>query len=202
MQARMKNPAMVLPDAVPHIQALYAAATKGEVPPAIGHLVHLRVSQINGCGYCIDGGVKHAKKAGETDERLFAVSAWRDTPYFTDPERAALALIRASLFDQALSQLQPLNRLHVDSPAVTVAAGLCALAEDHLPSELSASRRAVVNLAGKAQWAATSQRPAEAEAATASCLPLIRTNGACTMRMACICWSPTRARRWMSSKQS
>lgn len=80
-------------------------------------------------------------------------------------QRAALALIRASLFDQALSQLQPLNRLHVDSPAVTVAAGLCALAEGHLPSELSASRRAVVNLAGKAQWAATSQRPAEAEAA-------------------------------------
>lgn len=92
MQARMKNLAMVLPDAAPHIQALYAAATKGEVPPAIGHLVHLRVSQINGCGYCIDGGVKHAKKAGETDERLFAVSAWRDTPYFTDAERAALAL--------------------------------------------------------------------------------------------------------------
>ena len=92
MQARMKNPAMVLPDALPHIQALYAAATKGGVPPAIGHLVHLRASQINGCGYCIDGGVKHAKKAGETDERLFAVSAWRDAPYFTDAERAALAL--------------------------------------------------------------------------------------------------------------
>lgn len=92
MQARMKNPAMVLPDTLPHIQALYAVATKGGVPPAIGHLVHLRTSQINGCGYCIDGGVKHAKKAGETDERLFAVSAWRDTPYFTDAERAALAL--------------------------------------------------------------------------------------------------------------
>ena len=92
MQARMKNPATVLPDAVPHIQALYAAASQGGVPPAIGHLVHLRTSQINGCGYCIDGGVKHAKKAGETDERLFAVSAWRDTPYFTDAERAALAL--------------------------------------------------------------------------------------------------------------
>ena len=92
MQARMKNPAMVLPDAVPHIQALYAAASQGGVPPAIGHLVHLRTSQINGCGYCIDGGVKHAKKAGETAERRFAVSAWRDTPYFTDAERAALAL--------------------------------------------------------------------------------------------------------------
>lgn len=92
MQARMKNPVVVLPDALAPIQALYGAATKGGVPPAIGHLVHLRTSQINGCGYCIDGGVKHAKKAGETDERLFAVSAWRDTPYFNDAERAALAL--------------------------------------------------------------------------------------------------------------
>jgi len=92
MQARMKNPVVVLPDALAPIQALYGAATKGGVPPAIGHLVHLRTSQINGCGYCIDGGVKHAKKAGETDERLFAVAAWRDTPYFNDAERAALAL--------------------------------------------------------------------------------------------------------------
>ena len=92
MQARMKNPVVVLPEAMAPIQALYGAATKGGVPPAIGHLVHLRTSQINGCGYCIDGGVKHAKKAGESDERLFAVSAWRDTPYFNDAERAALAL--------------------------------------------------------------------------------------------------------------
>jgi len=88
----MKNPVVVLPDALAPIQALYGAATKGGVPPAIGHLVHLRTSQINGCGYCIDGGVKHARKAGETDERLFAVAAWRDTPYFNDAERAALAL--------------------------------------------------------------------------------------------------------------
>ncbi len=95
MQARMKNPATVLPEAVPAIQALYAAATKGGVPPAVGHLVHLRASQINGCGFCVDGGVKHARKAGETDDRLYAVSAWRDTPYFTDAERAALALSEA-----------------------------------------------------------------------------------------------------------
>ena len=95
MQARMKNPAMVLPDALPAIQALYGAASKGGVPPAVGALVHLRASQINGCGYCVDGGVKHARKAGETEERLAAVSAWRDTPYFNDAERAALALSEA-----------------------------------------------------------------------------------------------------------
>jgi AhpD family alkylhydroperoxidase len=54
--------------------------------------VHLRVSQINGCGVCVDMHGKMAKKAGETDQRLFAVAAWRDTPYFTDAERAALDL--------------------------------------------------------------------------------------------------------------
>ncbi|MEP6829918.1 MAG: carboxymuconolactone decarboxylase family protein [Rhizomicrobium sp.] len=95
MQARMKNPAMVLPEALPAIQALYGAAAKAGVPQGLHHLIHLRASQINGCGACVDGGVKHAKKAGETDERLFAVSAWRDTPYFTDAERAALALTEA-----------------------------------------------------------------------------------------------------------
>lgn len=95
MQARMKNPATILPEALPAIQALYAAASKGGVPPAVGHLVHLRASQVNGCGFCVDGGVKHAKKAGESDERLAAVAAWRDTPYFNDAERAALALSEA-----------------------------------------------------------------------------------------------------------
>lgn len=55
-------------------------------------LVHLRASQINGCSFCVDGGSEHAKKAGESDQRLFAVAAWRDSPYFDDAERAALAL--------------------------------------------------------------------------------------------------------------
>jgi AhpD family alkylhydroperoxidase len=58
--------------------------------------VHLRASQINGCSVCVDMGAKQAQKAGETDERLFAVAAWRETPYFTDAERAALALTEAA----------------------------------------------------------------------------------------------------------
>ena len=57
--------------------------------------MHLRASQINGCSACVDMHPKIARKAGETDERLFAVAAWRDTPYFTDAERAALALTEA-----------------------------------------------------------------------------------------------------------
>jgi AhpD family alkylhydroperoxidase len=95
MQARIKNPAAMLPGAMQAIQALMTAVEKAGTPPAILQLVHLRASQINGCCPCLDSGVKHAKAAGETDERLFAVAAWRDAPYFTDGERAALALAEA-----------------------------------------------------------------------------------------------------------
>jgi AhpD family alkylhydroperoxidase len=95
MQARMSNPATILPDAADGIQALLKATRKGCVPQAVLELVHLRASQINGCSFCVDSGARSAKRAGETDERLFAVAAWRETPYFTDAERAALALTEA-----------------------------------------------------------------------------------------------------------
>jgi len=95
MQARMKNPAMILPDAMQAIQALQAATEKGGVPAATLGLVHLRVSQINGCSVCVDAGTCHVKQAGETDERLCAVAAWREAPYFSEAERAALALTEA-----------------------------------------------------------------------------------------------------------
>jgi AhpD family alkylhydroperoxidase len=95
MEARMKNPALIIPEAMQAIMALQTAAAKGGVPSATLELVHLRVSQINGCSLCVDGGARHARKAGEKDERLFAVAAWREAPYFTDSERAALALAEA-----------------------------------------------------------------------------------------------------------
>jgi AhpD family alkylhydroperoxidase len=95
MQARMKNPAMILPDAMQALYALNASAEKGGVPARTIGLVHLRASQINGCSLCVDMHPRLLKKAGETDERLFALAAWRDAPYFTDAERAALALTEA-----------------------------------------------------------------------------------------------------------
>ena len=95
IQPRMQNPAMVLPEAMQGIQALIAATQKGGVPARTLQLSHLRASQINGCSACVDGGVRHAKKAGENDERLHAVAAWRESPRFTDAERAALALTEA-----------------------------------------------------------------------------------------------------------
>jgi AhpD family alkylhydroperoxidase len=94
MEARMKNPAMVL-GAMEPFQALLKAVHAGGVDPATLELVHLRVSQINGCSACVDSGAKSARKAGETEERLAAVAAWREAPYFSDAERAALALAEA-----------------------------------------------------------------------------------------------------------
>ncbi len=95
MQARMTNPAMLMPDAMQAMFALNTAVEKSGVPPVVLHLTHLRASQINGCSVCVDMGWRMLKKSGETDERIFAVSAWRDAPYFSDAERAALALTEA-----------------------------------------------------------------------------------------------------------
>lgn len=55
-------------------------------------LIKIRASQINGCAYCINMHTKDARALGETEQRIYALSAWRDTRYFTDAERAALAL--------------------------------------------------------------------------------------------------------------
>ncbi|XXZ12299.1 carboxymuconolactone decarboxylase family protein [Sorangium sp. So ce315] len=96
LKARMKNPAMLIPGILQPIQALIGAVKKCGVPARTLVLVHLRASQINGCGFCVDMGARELKKAGETDERLFAVAAWREAPYFTDAERAALALAEAA----------------------------------------------------------------------------------------------------------
>jgi AhpD family alkylhydroperoxidase len=96
MAARMKNPAMILPDAMTGIQNIYKAMHKGGVPGTTLELVHLRASQINGCSACVDTGVKSARNSGETDERLFQVVAWRESDLFTDAERAALTLTEAA----------------------------------------------------------------------------------------------------------
>jgi AhpD family alkylhydroperoxidase len=91
----MRNPAVVLPEAMAPIQNLLKAIKSGGVADATLELVHLRASQINGCSFCVDMGAKAAKKNGESDERLFTIAAWRETPYFSDAERAALALAEA-----------------------------------------------------------------------------------------------------------
>jgi len=95
MTARMNNPATLLPDSVKGIQAIIKATHSAGVDRSTLELAHLRASQINGCSPCVYSGAISAKKAGESDERLFAVAAWRETDLFTDAERAALALAEA-----------------------------------------------------------------------------------------------------------
>ena len=63
--------------------------------PALNELVKVRASQVNQCAFCIDMHTKDARRAGETEQRLYALPAWREAPFFTERERAALALTEA-----------------------------------------------------------------------------------------------------------
>ena len=95
MQARMKNPVFVLPGAFDALQALNTCTANRGVPPVTLYLITLRASQINGCSVCVGMHAAELKHAGESDKRIHAVAAWRDAPWFTEPERAALALAEA-----------------------------------------------------------------------------------------------------------
>ncbi len=96
MEARMMNPAHLLPDVVPGVQQIYKAMYRGGAPAATLELVHLRVSQINGCSACVHGGMANAQKAGETVDRLLQLATWRETDLYTPAERAALAVAEAA----------------------------------------------------------------------------------------------------------
>ncbi|MGV2917332.1 carboxymuconolactone decarboxylase family protein [Streptomyces sp. A1499] len=92
MENRLKNKNTDNPDLWTAIQHLHKAIAAGGVDPKLLALLHLRASQINGCSACVHAGVAGGKKAGDTDERLHNVAAWREAPFYTDAERAALAL--------------------------------------------------------------------------------------------------------------
>ena len=92
MQARINNPAVIHADTMKALVALKKSTEGKGVPSRTLELIELRASQINGCSACVDMHSRLAKKTGETDERLFTVAAWREAPFFTDAERAALSL--------------------------------------------------------------------------------------------------------------
>jgi AhpD family alkylhydroperoxidase len=94
MTARMTNPAFAVDGAMDALNAVAKTISRARVPIS-RELVHLRASQINGCSVCVDMHAKAARRSGESEERVFAVAAWRETPYFSDAERAALALTEA-----------------------------------------------------------------------------------------------------------
>jgi AhpD family alkylhydroperoxidase len=92
VQARMPSPVFVVPGALEAMQSLHKAISRARLSPGMLELVHLRASQINGCGVCALQHSKLARKHGESDDRIFSVATWRDAPFFTDAERAALGL--------------------------------------------------------------------------------------------------------------
>ena len=96
MQARIKNPAVTIPGVLDALQQLGASATSAAIPETTLYMVNLRASQINGCSVCVDIHSRELEHAGESPERILMVAAWREAPYFSDAERAALALTEAA----------------------------------------------------------------------------------------------------------
>ncbi len=81
----------VAPGAMAAMSGLERYLDECGLEPSLLDLVKLRASQINGCAYCIDMHTKDARARGESEQRLYALSAWRETPFYTERERAALA---------------------------------------------------------------------------------------------------------------
>src|SRR5690348_15794636 len=95
MQARMKNPVFVIPEVLDALRRVGAITKNTSLPVKTQALVHLRASQLNGCSVCVDMHSRELKQEGDSDERIIMVSAWRESPLFSDAERAALALTEA-----------------------------------------------------------------------------------------------------------
>ena|SRR5205807_1488828 len=96
MHARIPNIAITMPDVLTGLQRLSRAAEKAGLSVQLLELVSVRASQINGYSYCVGLHTSTLKSARESDDRLFATAAWRDSPLFSDAERAALALTEAA----------------------------------------------------------------------------------------------------------
>jgi AhpD family alkylhydroperoxidase len=152
MQARMNHPVMILPEAMKALHALNAATANGGIPARTRELVHLRASQINGCSVCVEMHARDLKRQGESDERLFAVGAWRDAPYFTAAERAALALTEA--VTRLSDREEPVPDVVWDEAArhydeQELAALLLTIAQINVWNRLNVTTRQVAGFAGR-----------------------------------------------------
>jgi AhpD family alkylhydroperoxidase len=83
------------PQGIAALRGLHTYVQDSGLEHSLLELVKIRASQINGCAYCLDMHTKDARAAGETEQRLYTLSAWRDTPFFSERERAALAWTEA-----------------------------------------------------------------------------------------------------------
>lgn len=95
IEPRMPHIVALVPEAAQALYALAKSAKRGGLPATTGFLVHLRASQINGCSFCAEMHSRELEEAGEPAERIWTVAAWREAPYFTEAERAALELTEA-----------------------------------------------------------------------------------------------------------
>jgi AhpD family alkylhydroperoxidase len=142
----MKHPAFVVPEAMNALMALGKTAASSGVPQQTLRLVQLRASQINGCSFCVDMHARELKQGGETDQRVFAVAAWREAPFFTDAERAALALTEeltrlSDRMDALPDSIWEHARRHFEEPAL--AALLLSIATVNLWNRLNVAIRQV-----------------------------------------------------------
>ena len=159
MQPRINNPALSVPGVLPALQKLAAAVRNAGVPATTLYLIELRASQINGCSVCVDIHSRELKAAGETDERIFAVGAWREASYFTDAERAALALTEAATRladrpDPVSDEVWDEAARHYDEPAL--AALVVAIASINAWNRINAATRQVSG-DWVGEWLASSQ---------------------------------------------
>ena len=165
-QPRIKNLAMLIPGAVQTLQALGKLPEQSGVPQKTLGLVHLRASQINGCSVCVDLHTRFMKPADETSERLMTVAAWRDTPYFSDAERAALALTEcvtrlSDRPDPVPDDVWDEAAKHYDEKAL--AGLLLAIAAVNVWNRLNVSTRQVAG-----EWAKSADAKKYAETGTAA----------------------------------
>jgi AhpD family alkylhydroperoxidase len=159
MEPRINNPALSVPGVMPALRRMGAAVKHAGVPATTLYLVELRASQINGCSVCVDMHSRELRAAGETDARIFAVGAWRETPYFTDAERAALALTEAATrladrSDPVPDEVWDEAARHYDEPAL--AALVVAIAAINAWNRINAATRQVSG-DWVGEWVATSQ---------------------------------------------
>jgi AhpD family alkylhydroperoxidase len=147
----MNHPVYVIPEAMSAMQALGKVVHESGLAPNLVELVNLRASQINGCSVCVQMHARDLKRAGESDERIFGVAAWRETSYFTDAERAALALTEAATRlsdrpDAVTDEIWDEAARHFDTGEL--AALVLAIANINVWNRLNAATRQVAGVAG------------------------------------------------------
>jgi len=139
-EPRINNPALINAEAMKALYALKASTDK-HLPARTLLLVELRASQVNGCSVCVDMHSRQLRKAGETNERLDTLAAWRDVPYFTDAERAALAMTEAVTKVEVLDDVWDEAAAHYDEQQL--AALVIAIANINVWNRLNIATRQV-----------------------------------------------------------